>query len=180
MKPDITIITHAIKPGQNKYFELWLHGIIKEAIKFKGYQGINIISPFDEKNEYTLTIRFDEKRNRLKWESSNIRKQWILKLNTMIIKEGTVHYESGVDFWFSSPLTQSITAPKWKMALITWSTVFILICTLTLIINNIVPHIHLLLRLFLMTIIMTLSLTYIIMPRLTKLFNAWLFKGREL
>ncbi|MBE9461926.1 antibiotic biosynthesis monooxygenase [Dyadobacter subterraneus] len=177
MKTDITVITHTVKKGHNEAFEQWIHDIVNDAVNFEGYQGINIIKPFDESNEYTLTVRFDDKRNRLQWESSEIRRHWVSKLDTLVAKAGEIHYEQGVEFWFSTPLRPAnLTAPKWKMALLTWSAVFTLICFLTLFINTIAPDIPLVIRLFSMTIVMTLSLTYIIMPRITKMFSFWLFK----
>lgn len=178
MGTDITVITHHVKKDHNEIFEQWLHEIIKEAAKFEGYQGINIIKPFNEDNEYILTVRFDHKMNRMKWENSEIRKQWISKLDIMILKEPEIHYEKGVEFWFSTP-QRTVAAPKWKMALLTWSAVFILISLLTFLINSFVPHIHLLVRLFSMTIIMTLTLTYVIMPRITNLFSFWLFNKKS-
>jgi uncharacterized protein len=177
MRTDITVITHHIKKGHNETFEKWLHEVIREASKFEGYQGINIIKPFNEDNEYTLTVRFAYKKNRMTWESSEIRKQWVSKLDVMILKQPEIHYEKGLEFWFSTPQHRAnAAAPKWKMALLTWSAVFILISMLTFLINSFVPHMHLLVRLLSMTITMTLTLTYVIMPRITDLFSFWLFK----
>jgi len=177
MKTDITVITHTIKYGQNEAFESWLHGIIQEAIQFKGYQGINVIKPFDNTNEYTLTVRFDARKNRLAWEASEIRKEWVSKLDPMISKEGTIRYEEGVEFWFSVPKKPtSVSAPKWKMALLTWCAAFCMIFCLSTILNIVAPELPFIFRLLILTMIMILSLTYVIMPQLTKIFYFWLFK----
>lgn len=178
MRTDITVITHTIKHGQNEAFESWLRGIIREAVQFKGYQGINIIKPFDDTNEYTMTVRFDGKKNRLAWEASKIRKEWISKLDPMILKEGVIRYEEGVEFWFSVPKKPAaVTAPKWKMALLTWCAAFSMIFFLSTILNLIAPELPFIFRSLILTIIMILSLTYVIMPRLTKIFYFWLFKS---
>lgn len=80
MKSDITIITHFVKQGQNEAFENWLHNIITDAAKFNGYQGINILKPADNGNEYVMTVRFADTQSRLVWETSAERKKRMAEL----------------------------------------------------------------------------------------------------
>lgn len=73
--------TRKAKKGKIKEFEEWMDGIIHEAIKFEGHMGVNIISPSDALSnpEYVIIFRFNTYENLMRWEKSDIRKEWLEK-----------------------------------------------------------------------------------------------------
>jgi antibiotic biosynthesis monooxygenase (ABM) superfamily enzyme len=172
---DITNITHFVKKGKNDAFEAWLHGIVQEAARFAGYQGINIIKPTDDRNEYTTTIRFDEVKNRNAWEASAVRAEWVKKLKPIIEKEAIVKHEQGIEFWFAASVSNAATPPKWKMAVLAFCCSFPLIFILTNGFKLFTPQLALPLRLCITSLCMIVSMTWWLMPLLTKMFKSWLY-----
>ncbi len=172
---DITNITHFVKKGRNDAFEAWLHGIVQEAARFPGYQGINIIKPTDDRNEYTTTIRFEEVNNRIAWEASAVRAEWVKKLEPIIEREAIVKHEQGIEFWFTPLGSNAAAPPKWKMAVVAFSCSFPLMFILTNGFKLFAPHLALPVRLFITSLCMIVSMTWWLMPLLTKIFRPWLY-----
>jgi antibiotic biosynthesis monooxygenase (ABM) superfamily enzyme len=58
-----------------------MDGRIHEAMKFERHMGVNIIRPTDPSYpKYIVIFRFNTYENLTKWERSEIRKEWLVKV----------------------------------------------------------------------------------------------------
>jgi len=178
MSESITIVvSHYVKPGLEQQFEMALHTVIEQAKQFSGYQGVQIIRPDSKSNQaYLLLIRFDNEVTYQAWEQSDIRRMWSQKLQTFIHKESQVRFQEGLEFWFSDPHTSTPVPPtKWKMAFLTWLVIYPLILLLSNVAGFYLGFLPPSVRLLLVSMTLVATMTYVLMPWITKTFAFWIF-----
>jgi uncharacterized protein len=110
------------------------------------------------------------------WESSEIRKGYLAKLNRLLVDESKLQVLTGLETWFTLSTNKAILPPpRYKMFLLTWGIIFILINFMN---RLVIPNLSFLpppLATLLVSGLMVFAMTYIIMPRITKLFAKWLY-----
>ena len=192
--PITVIVTRTAKRGKIKEFEDWMDGIVHESLKFEGHLGVDVIRPVEQsKPEYVIIFRFNTLDNLLKWERSQVRKEWLEKSKDVVEGEDKVQKMTGLEFWFtpsSAHQTQHETnnneasgqpvnlPPRYKMAIVTAGIVFVLLNTLIPQIEQLTAPLPLVLSSLLGVIIMVFLMTYLIMPSVTRLLKPWLYKSK--
>ncbi len=174
--PVTAIATRRVKKGREKEFEDWVSGILAAAQGFPGYLGSNVIRPGGpEDDEYQIVFQFDHESNLKNWEHSQERRHWLDKADPLINEEN-VRILTGLETWFTLPYKAGEPAPpRYKMATVTWLAVFptvLIIFTLFGPLLNLLPMV---LRTVVFTLTMVTLMTYVIMPRMTRLFSFWLY-----
>jgi uncharacterized protein len=171
------IISHIVRLGREQGYEEWFHGIAIAAHEFRGYLGVNAIRPRDHTHpEYVYIVRFDHYNNLKKWLESDIRREWIERLQPLIEKPETVETLTGLETWFSlSDAAIKPSPPRYKIALVTWLGVFLTLTILTRLLAPLLSRLPVLLNQLITTGLVVAFLTYLIMPRLTQLFRQWLY-----
>ena len=174
--PATGVATRRIEQGREGEFEDWTSGILAAAKEFPGYLGSDVLRPNDsEDDEYRIIYRFDHTSNLERWEKSDERRRWLDKAEPLV-REQKVRRLTGLETWFTLPSRAGQPAPpRYKMALVTWLAVFptvLIIFTLFGPLLNLLPMV---LRTLLFTLTMVSLMTYVIMPRMTRLFSFWLY-----
>ena len=192
--PITVIVTRTAKRGKIREFEDWMDGIVHESLKFEGHLGVDVIRPVEQsKPEYVIIFRFNTLDNLLKWERSQVRKEWLEKSKDLVEGEDKVQKLTGLEFWFtpsSAHQTQREVndneargqpvnlPPRYKMAIVTTGIVFVLLNTLIPQIEELTVPLPLVLSSLLGVIIMVFLMTYLIMPFVTKLLKPWLYRNK--
>ncbi len=109
------------------------------------------------------------------WLDSDIRKNELKKLTTFSSKELQIERQEGIDFWFTPPNHEVTKPPKWKMAILTWVAVFPGVVLLSKFFHLLFPSVSSILITGFVTLTLVPMLTWVLMPNLVKLFQAWLF-----
>ena len=172
-----SIISHVVRPGREQGYEEWFHGIATDARKFEGHLGVSTIRPRDHAHpEYVVILRFKRYDNLKTWLESDIRREWIQRLQSLIEKPEAIQTLTGLETWFTLPKqTLKSPPPRYKMALTTWLGVFVTLAILSRLLAPILSSLPILLNQFVSTGLVVVLLTYVIMPRLTKLLSKWLY-----
>jgi antibiotic biosynthesis monooxygenase (ABM) superfamily enzyme len=175
-----SVITRIVKPGSEKAFEEWIHGIAQEAAKFPGHHSVTIFRHSPEEREYTFVLHFDRQENLKRWLDSDVRREWIdrsIPLTEVPEERAEV---TGVEHWFTLPGKQEARRPaKLKMVALTILAVYPTILTLNYVLSPIFRRVPALLAPLIVTFCLTLLLTYVLMPNLTKVFHGWLYPDPE-
>jgi len=175
--PATGVASRRVEPGREGEFEAWISGILGAVKGFPGYLGSDVLRPSDSKedDEYSIIYRFDHASNLKRWEESDERRRWLDKAGPLV-REQKVHRLTGLETWFTLPSRDGQPAPpRYKMAVVTWLAVFptvLVIFTLFGPLLNLLPTV---LRTLLFTLTMVSLMTYLIMPRMTRLFSFWLY-----
>ena len=179
--PVTAVASRLVKPGSEREFEEWVSGILTAANKFPGYLGSEVLRPSEhDDNEYKIIFRFDHASNLHTWETSEERHHWLRKSRPLLYEEEKVHVLSGLETWFTLPSKPGEPAPpRYKMAIVTWLAVFPVVTVIFSLFGNWLNLLPTLVRTLVFTTVMVTLMTYVIMPRMTRLFSFWLYPDRK-
>lgn len=169
-------ITQEVKQDKQAAFEAWLRDTSEVAQSFPGHQGISIIHKAGSR-KYTYIFRFDSYDHLRVWETSPEKKRRVAQLKQLIATDARKQILTGLEYWFTLPNdTAPPSPPRYKMCAITILAIYPLTTLLGYIANPApLTLVHLLKGLFI-SVTAVVAMTYVIMPRLTRLFAGWLFK----
>ena len=177
--PVTVVITRRVKPRCKKAFEKFISGITAAAMTFDGHLGTNVFRPSNPSdNEYRIIFKFDHVSNLKTWEESECRRHWLARAESLRLEPARIRIITGLETWFTLPSPRvNSPPPRYKMAAITLLTLFPLIqlANITLAPLLAILPLPILLRSFIITGILVLIMTYVAMPRMTKLFSKWLY-----
>ncbi len=175
--PAVTVVvSRRIRPGFESDFEEWVDGVVAEAAKFEGHEGMTLLSPADTGgDEYVLVFRFDTALHLRAWETSAIRAEWLAKVERMTEGAPRVRQITGLEYWFTLPNAPVFTPPRYKMAIVTIAAIYPLSLFLNPLIASIIPGAPIPLRGLVLTTVLVVLMTYCVMPAVTRMFKPWLF-----
>ncbi len=179
--PVTAVASRRVKPGREREFEEWVSGMLAAANKFPGYLGSEVLRPSDpEDDEYRIISRFDHASNLHAWENSEERHHWLRQSRPLLNEKEKVHVLTGLETWFTLPTKPGEPAPpRYKMAIVTWLAVFPVVAVIFSLFGQWLNLLPTLLRTLVFTVVMITLMTYVIMPRMTRLFSFWLYPERE-
>src|ERR671927_432325 len=178
--PVTAIASRRVKQGRAQEFEEWVSGILAAANGFPGYLGSEVLRPSDsDDNEYKIVFRFDHASNLHAWENSEERQRWLRKAEPLQDEE-KVHVLTGLETWFTLPSKAGEPSPpRYKMVVVTWLGVFPIVTIIFSLFGHWLSLLPTLVRTLVFTAVMVTLMTYVIMPRMTRIFSFWLYPDRK-
>lgn len=175
------VITHRVRDDRHQDYEDWLNEIGPLCRSYPGNLDWQIVRPIvGLTTTYTVIIRFATDDQLRHWMFSPDRKRLIEKVQPLLADEDTFYISSGLEFWFKPEGAKATMPVRWKQFLVTWSAIYPL-ALLTPI--AVVPVLHRLgipdnryLTTLCVTGLVVLLMTYVVMPRYTRLIRRWLFR----
>ena len=179
--PVTAVASRRVKQGREQEFEERLSGILAAASEAPGYLGSEVLRPSDSEddNEYRVVFRFDHATNLHAWENSEERQRWLRELEPLLHEE-KVHVLTGLETWFTLPSkVGEPSPPRYKMVVVTWLGVFPIVTIIFSLFGHWLNLLPTLVRTLVFTAVMVTLMTYVIMPRMTRLFSFWLYPDRK-
>jgi uncharacterized protein len=175
--PVTVVISRRVKPGCEKAFEKFISGITAASMTFPGHLGANIFRPTTPGDtEYRIIFKFDHQSNLRRWQESPCRRQWLARADSLVLGQPVVEVITGLETWFTIPVSKPIVPPpRYKMAVVTLLAIFPLIHIVNFAIAPLFQSLPSLLSSLILTAIIVLLMTYVVMPRMTRLFTRWLY-----
>lgn len=175
--PPVTVaVSRRIKPGMEQAFEQFVAELSEVAISFKGHLGANIFRPTHPGDtEYRIIFKFDHRSNYQRWFESAARHELMERSCQFLQEPPTLEVIEGLETWFTQPDKQPGHPPRYKMALITWLALFPLVTLIFWLFGDWLALVPLVLRSLLVTFVVVLLMSWVVMPRLTGLFQSWLY-----
>jgi antibiotic biosynthesis monooxygenase (ABM) superfamily enzyme len=180
--PVTTVVIRRAKQGRKQEFEEWLSGILAAASQAPGYLGSEVFrhSDNEEDDDYRVIVRFDHASNLHAWENSEERHRWLRKVEPLAHEEKGRHVLTGLETWFTLPTKPGEPSPpRYKMAIVTWLAVFPVVVIIFAMFGQWLNLLPTLVRALVFTAVMVTLMTYVIMPRMTRLFSFWLYPDRK-
>jgi antibiotic biosynthesis monooxygenase (ABM) superfamily enzyme len=175
-RPVTSVLTWQVRPGQEQEFEEWTRGITRCARHFPGNEGISWLRP-EEGHTYHAVVRFRDAHRLAEWLESDERAAWHARLEGIATEVGSERQSTtGLETWFSLPGTTTQSPPRWKMVLTTFAGAYP--CTLLIqwLLTPRTAAWPLFLRAAVFPVVLLPVLTYLVMPRLSRLLRAWLYR----
>lgn len=172
--PVTVLFDRTVKNGHEEEFDTWYTELIRLSKQHQGHISTQVI----KRDKHYITLQqFDSEKNLQAWLNSETRLEQINKLTDLTTSAPEPITLDGLEPWFdlpNQPVTKHI--PKWKMALLTFVSIWIIVAILNVILIPYIAHWPLLLRAAAVPLIIVPLLTYIIMPQLTRRLKDWLHR----
>jgi uncharacterized protein len=175
--PITTTVTRRVKPGHEAIYDQLMEGIIAAAGEFPGHLGVEVFRPQNAATgEYRTVYRFDSAEHLRAWLDSDQRAAWLERAEPHVIGPIRTSFVTGLESWFTLPAQPGLAAPPpYKMALLTWITIFPLITAIVAITGPTLKDLPLAVRLGITTALTVPLMTWVVMPRVTRLLRGWLY-----
>lgn len=173
----VSVIRHDVRAGHETAYEEWFREIVRVAQGFEGHHGVAIVRPPEGGHTYTSVLHFDTLEHLRDWLESDVRHLMLARVQPHLTQTGEVEIRPGLDFWLSVPGHRR--ARPSRQFLLALSVIF----PLSLVVPALVapaldrlPGGHLpLLRAFVGSAAMVALMTYLIMPRYSRVAARWLY-----
>jgi uncharacterized protein len=174
------VVTRKVKQGRESEYEDWLRRLLEESKSMKGYLGATIHKPAPGSTEYTSIFRFDTVDNLRKFEESELRSRYLREVVDYVEADAIWKKFTGLEFWFSPPKGTVIPQPsRFRMALVMIAVVFGLVLSIGQLVGMVAAEVPSYIRLFVTISIEIFLMTYILMPRITRLLAEWIYPSSK-
>ena len=124
-----------------------------------------------------MLFAFDTDAHLQDWTQSRERQRWLRRIADVTHGDSAMRVLSGLETWFALPAARTKVPPaRWKMAVVTWMGIFPLVLLMS---HTVAPllggWIHPLLVVMVSTALITVAMTWVVMPNLVPLFASWLY-----
>ena len=178
--PVTTTVTRRVKAGHEPFYESFLEGIIAAAARFPGHVGVEVFRPSSASTgEYRVVYRFDTGEHLRAWLDSDERAAWLERAEPHVVGPLRTQFLTGLEAWFTLPNRLGTPPPPpYKMALLTWVTLFPLITLVVIALDPLLERLALIPRLAVTTAVTVPIMTWVVMPRVNRLLRGWLYTDR--
>ena len=174
----ITTMARRVRPGHEVEYEQVLEGLIAVATEFPGHLGVEVFRPqtAGSGGEYRTVYRFDTAEHLRAWLDSAERAAGLARAEPHVLGPIRTSFVTGLESWFTLPGEPGTPPPPpYKMALVTWITIFPLITALVAITGPLLDGLPLAASLAITTAVTVSLMTWVVMPRVTRLLRRWLY-----
>ena len=181
-EPIAIVFRRRVRAGREGEYERWLEAMQRETRGFPGYLGVQTVKPPSGRREYVSMLRFESMDALEAWERSDLRTSWLSRLPSDCVEgEPEVRKAVGVEAWFASDDVMPALHPvRWKMALVLATVVYGLILILGPLVafslESLGLEVPLQVRLLITVVIEVTLMTWVVMPRVTRLLEGWLYR----
>jgi uncharacterized protein len=175
--PITTTVTRRVRPGHEAAYEEFLEGIIAAASRYPGHLGVEVFKPQDASaGDYRTVYRFDTAEHLHAWLDSEEHAAWLERAEPHVIGPMRTRFVTGLESWFTLPGRPGTPPPPpYKMALLTWITIFPLITAIVLATGPLLEGVPVVPKLGITTALAVPLMTWVVMPRVTRLLRGWLY-----
>lgn len=175
--PVTVSIARKVRPGEEAAYERWISDIVAAAAAYPGHMGASVLRPGPETdNKYVIIYRFDTYAHCRAWEESGERRALLDQLEGMVEGEDDVKRVTGLEFWFDLPEVPAAATPSpHKMALTLTVVVYLMLSVVQWALSPVTAGLPPALALLIVVAVQVVLLTYVVMPRVTRLLKAWLY-----
>lgn len=169
-------VTREVKPGFESRFEAALKEFASESLHVGGTTGVHLIEPVPGTSgcEYGILRSFESEEASHRFYDSNIFKEWNQRVTDMVVGDATIRRLTGLEAFFRD--VHHSPPPRWKMAVVTWLGVFPSVLLWSSLLPSLMTGIPHLFVVAIVNAFVVATLTWGVMPYLTRAFGSWLHK----
>jgi len=174
----VTVVTsRRVKPGHEEDFERWLDGIGEAAAKYPGFVWRRVTRPREhDRPEYVVVFKFDSYAHMVGWTESEERRDWLARVRPLVLDEFKETVLTGLERWFTLPGQPNLPPPtRARMASVTLLVVYPLSYGLNALLGGWLAPLPAPLRSLIVAVLLITLMTWVVMPRATRLFRRWLY-----
>jgi antibiotic biosynthesis monooxygenase (ABM) superfamily enzyme len=170
------VISWAVDPGKEEQFETLTHEIAAHARQFCGHDGVTWLRPPAGRGIYHSVLRFTDEERLTQWVRLPQRQAWLQRVHDIAHEVSAPPPQTtGTETWFSLPDQPVKAPPKWKATLVTMLGAYPVAFGINWLLAPQITTWPLPLRALAFPLVAAPLLTFLIMPRLSRLLRNWLY-----
>jgi antibiotic biosynthesis monooxygenase (ABM) superfamily enzyme len=174
--PVTVVYSWRARPGHEDEFADWAKQATTVASRFPGNLSATVLHE-DGARDFHLIHQFDTRRHLEDWIDSDERTRLLRKAKEVAAARTAVQRRTGLETWFHVPSEAAATMrppPRWKMWLISLAAIYPLVLLFQAFLNPLIASWPLPLRAAMFPLILLTTMTYGVMPLVTRLLRPWL------
>lgn len=179
--PVTTVVRRTVKPDRRADYEAWLHRLLADAESLPGYVGSEVHRPPDGAAPpvYTSVFRFETLEHRNAFEAGDLRRRYMAEVVDLVEGDAVWDTHTGLELWFSPPPGTVVPQPvRWRMALVLGVVVYVLVLVFGAVASATMAGVPFAVRLAVVIAVEITLMTYVILPRVTRLLAGWIYPSR--
>jgi hypothetical protein len=173
-EPVTVVVARRVAPGRESDFLAWEGELTRAASRFSGFLGSGLLHPARAGDPWHVVYRFDSRPHLARWEASPARAELLARADRLVETIGT-HRVSGLETWFSLPGRTAPAPARWKMFVATAVCIYALQLVAYATVGQLTARLPLGLRLLVVAVAVTAAMTWLVMPRVTRMLAGWLY-----
>lgn len=168
------------RPGHEAEYEGMLRELLAKMREHKGFLGGDLIPPEAPGEEYQLVVRFASEAELQSWDMSDARGALLERMKAVAEGEPEFRKLSGLEAWFEPAVVPAtMHPPRARMALVTWLGIFPTVSFFLWFVLPWIQPLPFLPRTAVLTALIVVTMTWVVMPRLTRLLRGFLNPPRK-
>lgn len=174
-----SVFAYHIRPEREADFQEWRRRILEEVRTWEGFLGTESFDTLDSaRPEFVVVVRFDNRAHLDAWLQSKIRNTYMDEVRNYVDHYTLRRIGSGFEGWFDTSENKNPPAP-WRQALVILTALFPVIMTMRQLLLPVFTALPMPVAFLILLALDMALLTYVIMPRFTRLMNFWLRPGPD-
>ena len=169
-------ITRIVREGKEAEFEEAIKRFVARSMGHHGTTGAHLLRPTDASRprEYGILRSFGSEEHMAEFYASDLFADWQAEVADLVEGDPVHRKLHGLEAFFRGDSGKA--PPRWKMAVVTWLGVFPVVLFWSRLLAPQLSFIHPVLVTAVVVLAAVITLTWLVMPNLTKWFAGWLHK----
>ncbi len=163
------------QPGKEAQYEALIRELFEAMHKTPGFLAAEMVPPEQAGGFYQVIVHFRSEADLQVWDACPARARLHQRIREVADAEPDYRSLSGLEAWFAPAVVPaSMHPPRVRMALVTWLGIFPTVSFFLWLVLPYLMGLPFLLRTAVFTALITVTMTWIVMPRLTRLMRGFL------
>lgn len=175
--PVTRIVRRRVTPGHEEQYTAGVRDMFAAMKKHGGFVGGELIPPETPGGTYQMVSHFESEAALAEWDASTARAVALDALRPHAEDEPAYRRLTGLEAWFEGPVVPASTRPpRLRMAIVTWLGIWPTASLFIWFVSPVLAQwgVPFLLITGFNTLMITVVMTYLVMPNLTKLMRGFL------
>ena len=167
------VLERLARRGAEERFRVWVEQFVAAASHVPGHEGGSVLSGRD--GVHLILLRFASATALDAWQRSSAYESLMREADAISTRGDDSQIRSGLETWFTLPDIPAPPQPppKWKMAIVTWLALMPMVIALAYVFAPVgLPFV---IEVALSTALPVAMLTWVVMPRVTRVLYRWLY-----
>jgi uncharacterized protein len=174
--PATMVVRRRVKPGSEAAYEAWLTRLSDLAHReVPGYLGADFLRPGPSGGEYRSVANLEA------FEASDVKRRMLAEAAPLFAAEAVKDITTGLELWFDPPPGTIVAQPSpHRMALVLFLVVAVLVYGMNVVLGPLVMDWPTPVRILVFAALQVGLMTYLIMPRLSRLLARFIYPSTRL
>jgi antibiotic biosynthesis monooxygenase (ABM) superfamily enzyme len=163
------------QPGKEAQYEALIREMFERMRRSPGFLGAEMVPPEQAGGFYQIIINFRSEADLAIWDASPARADIHRQAREVAEAEPEYRSLSGLEAWFAPAVVPAtMHPPRVRMAVVTWLGIFPTVSFFLWFVLPFLQGLPFLLRTAVFTALIVVTMTWVVMPRLTRLMRGFL------